>query len=135
MYMASARLSIRIDLASGDRIGSRKIALLEAIGKQGSISGAARSLGITRLGAWLLVKEINQTLRQPAVTAERGGRNGGGAALTSAGARIVALYRSIEAQAQEAAADECHAIQRLARPCRPAPSRSNEQAAGDRRNC
>ena len=114
--MASARLSIRIDVASGDQIGPGKIALLEAIGEQGSISGAARSLGMSYRWAWLLVKEINQTMQEPAVTAEKGGRNGGGAAVTPAGARIVGLYRTIEAQVQEAAADECHAIQRLARP-------------------
>jgi len=54
MYMARARLSIRIDLANGDRIGSGKIALLEAIGEQGSISGAARLLGypIAARGNW-----------------------------------------------------------------------------------
>jgi len=54
--MARARLSIRIDLANGNRIGSGKIALLEAIGEQGSISGAARLLGISYRGAWQLVK-------------------------------------------------------------------------------
>jgi molybdate transport system regulatory protein len=74
--MTSARLSIRIDLASGDQIGPSKIALLEAIRAQGSISGAARSLGISYRGAWLLVKAINQAMREPAVTAETGGRNG-----------------------------------------------------------
>jgi molybdate transport system regulatory protein len=41
------RLSIRIDFASGDRIGPGKIALLEAIRSAGSISGAARSLGMS----------------------------------------------------------------------------------------
>jgi molybdate transport system regulatory protein len=40
--MTDPRLSIRLDLASGDRIGPGKIALLEAIGTTGSISAAAR---------------------------------------------------------------------------------------------
>jgi molybdate transport system regulatory protein len=44
--MAATRLSIRLDLASGDRIGPGKIALLEAIRSTGSISAAARLLGI-----------------------------------------------------------------------------------------
>jgi hypothetical protein len=37
---------IRIDLANGDRIGPGKIALLEAIRTKGSISEAARHLGM-----------------------------------------------------------------------------------------
>jgi hypothetical protein len=41
--------------------------------------------------AWLLVEEINNALREPAVTAETGGRSGGGAALTA----VVSLKRSM----------------------------------------
>jgi len=77
--MAGTHLSIRIDLASGDRIGPGKIALLEAIRSTGSISAAARSLRMSYRRAWLLVEEINHTLREPAVTAETGGSGGGGA--------------------------------------------------------
>ncbi|MGB8628952.1 MAG: winged helix-turn-helix domain-containing protein, partial [Xanthobacteraceae bacterium] len=91
--MASPRLSIRIDLASGGRIGPGKIALLEAIRSTGSISAGARSLGMSYRRAWLLVDEVNRTLREPAVTAETGGRRGGGAVLTPVGERVIALYR------------------------------------------
>src|SRR6516164_2139412 len=94
--MAGTRISIRIDLASGDRIGPGKIALLEAIRSTGSISAAARSLGMSYRRAWLLVEEINAALLEPAVTAETGGRHGGGAVLTAVGARIINLYRAIE---------------------------------------
>ena len=58
--MAGTHLSIRIDLASGDRIGPGKIALLEAIRSTGSISAAARSIGMSYRRAWLLVEEINR---------------------------------------------------------------------------
>ena len=92
--MAATRLSIRIDLASGDRIGPGKIALLEAIRTTGSISGAARALGMSYRRAWLLIEGVNDALREPAVTAEIGGHRGGGAALTSVGERVVDLYRS-----------------------------------------
>src|SRR5229473_7844753 len=114
--MAATRLSIRIDLASGDRIGPGKIALLEAIRSTGSISGAARSLGMSYRRAWLLVEEINDGLREPAVTAETGGRRGGGAALTAVGERVVGLYRTIESQARSAAGGEFRAIRKLVRP-------------------
>ena len=94
--MAGTHISIRIDLASGGRIGPGKIALLEAIQSTGSISAAARSIGMSYRRAWLLVDEINQALREPAVTAETGGVRGGGAAVTAVGERVVGLYRAIE---------------------------------------
>jgi molybdate transport system regulatory protein len=109
------RLSIRIDLPSGDRIGPGKIALLEAIRATGSISAGARSLGMSYRRAWLLVEEINQAFREPAVTAETGGRRGGGATLTPVGERVIDLYRSIETQARDAAGAEFRAISKLVR--------------------
>ena len=113
--MAGNHLSIRIDLKSGDRIGPGKIALLEAIRTTGSISAAARSIGMSYRRAWLLVEEINQTLREPAVRAETGGARGGGAMVTPVGERVVGLYRAIEAQARSAAGGEFRAIGRLIR--------------------
>jgi len=114
--MAATRLSIRIDLASGDRIGPGKIALLEAIRSTGSISAAARSLGMSYRRAWLLVEEVNGALREPAVAAETGGRHGGGAALTAVGERVIDLYRAIEMHARSAAGGEFRAIGKLVRP-------------------
>ena len=114
--MAGTRLSIRIDLENGRRIGPGKIALLEAIRSTGSISAAARALDMSYRRAWLLVEEVNDALREPAVTAETGGRRGGGAAVTPAGERLVGLYRTIESQARTAAGGEFRAIGRLVRP-------------------
>ena len=113
--MAGPRLSIRIGLVSGDRIGPGKIALLEAIRSTGSISAGARALGMSYRRAWLLVEEINHVLRKPAVTTETGGRSGGGAALTPVGERVVGLYRAIETHARRAAGGEFRAIEKLVR--------------------
>ena len=113
--MAGTHLSIRIDLPSGNRIGPGKIALLEAIRSTGSISAAARSIGMSYRRAWLLVEEINQTLREPAVTAETGGARGGGAVVTPVGEKVVGLYRAIESQARAAAGNVFRAIGRLIR--------------------
>jgi molybdate transport system regulatory protein len=113
--MADNHISIRIDLASGGRIGPGKIALLEAIRSTGSISAAARSIGMSYRRAWLLVEEINETLREPAVKAETGGARGGGAVVTRAGERMVDLYHAIENQARTAAGGEFRAISKLIR--------------------
>ena len=117
--MAGTHLSIRIDLSSGDRIGPGKIALLEAIRSTGSISAAARSIGMSYRRAWLLVDEINHSLREPAVTAATGGQHGGGAVVTPVGEKVVNLYRSIETQARAAAGGEFRAIGRLIRHAKP----------------
>jgi molybdate transport system regulatory protein len=114
--MCGIRISVRIDLASGKRIGPGKIALLEAIRSTGSISAAARSLGMSYRRAWLLVEEINHALRGPAVTAETGGRRGGGAIITPVGERVVGLYRAIEAHARAAASAEFRTIAKMVRP-------------------
>ena len=113
--MAGTHLSIRIDLASGNRIGPGKIALLEAIRSTGSISAAARALGMSYRRAWLLVEEINRTLREPAVTAEPGGSGGGGAVVTPVGERVVGLYRTIESHARTATGRDFRAIGKLIR--------------------
>jgi molybdate transport system regulatory protein len=111
----SARLSVRIDLASGGHLGSGKIALLEAIQAQKSISGAARSLGITRNCAVVWVRALNNALCAAVVATESGGRNYGGAVLTPIGTQIVDHYRAMEASAQLAADAELRAIEALAR--------------------
>jgi molybdate transport system regulatory protein len=113
--MAATHLSIRIDLSSGSRIGPGKVALLEAIRSTGSISAAARSIGMSYRRAWLLVEDINATLREPAVTAETGGARGGGAVVTPVGERVVELYRTIELQARAATGSEFRAIGKLIR--------------------
>jgi molybdate transport system regulatory protein len=113
--MARVRLSIRVDLASGLRIGPGKISLLETIRSTGSISAAARSLEMSYRRAWLLVEEINNGLHEPAVTAASGGRHGGGAVVTAVGARVIDLYHSIESQAISAADNEFRALGALGR--------------------
>jgi molybdate transport system regulatory protein len=113
--MADTRLSIRLDLSTGDRIGPGKIALLEAIKAKGSISAAARHLGMSYRRAWLLVEEVNDALRRPAVEAATGGQHGGGAVLTPVGEQVIELYRSIEGQARAAALQQFRAMGKLIR--------------------
>jgi molybdate transport system regulatory protein len=92
--MASNHLSIRLDFANGYRIGPGKIALLEAIRAERSILAASRHFGMSYRHAWLLVREIDKTLRRPVVATTRA--RGGGAELTPLGEQIVEVYRRIE---------------------------------------
>jgi len=52
---------------------------------------------------WLLVDAVNRAFEEPAVVTHPGRRDGG-AELTPFGARLVALYRTVERRAAEASA-------------------------------
>ncbi len=82
------RLSIRLDLASGARIGPGKIAVLEEIARSGSISAAGRALRMSYRRTWELVEDLNRTLGTPVVETAAGGSGGGGAVLTRAKSRL-----------------------------------------------
>lgn len=97
---------MRVTLGETNAIGPGKVALLEAVDEHHSISAAAKALGMSYRRAWLLIDELNRSLKTPAVTTAAGGSNGGGTVLTDVGHRLVALYRGIEAQAQDSCRDE-----------------------------
>jgi molybdate transport system regulatory protein len=83
-------------------VGPGKIALVEAIERTGSLTAAARSMDMSYRRAWLLLDELNRSLKKPAVVAARGGAGGGGSEVTDSGRRLVELYRRIEAVSAEA---------------------------------
>lgn len=97
-------------------IGPGKITLLEAVRDQGSITAAAKSLGMSYRRAWLLLDEINSSLANPATISSHGGARGGTSLLTEVGAQVIALYRRIEAQATAANAQELEALMKLLKP-------------------
>ena len=112
---ASNRLSIRVDLASGARIGPGKVAVLEEIARSGSISAAGRALHISYRRTWELVEDLNATLGAPVVQTAAGGSGGGGASLTELGQSVVTRYRAIEEDCAAAARKHLTALQRAAR--------------------
>jgi molybdate transport system regulatory protein len=94
------RISLRLDLASGGRVGPGKIALLEAIAETGSIVGAARVLGMSYPRAWKLVEDLDAALGTAVAARAPGGQGGGGTELTAAGKTLFNRYRALEAAAQ-----------------------------------
>lgn len=106
----AARVSIRLDLPGGARVGPGKIALLEEIARHGSISAAGRALRMSYRRAWELVEDLNRHFGTPVVAAVTGGSGGGGARLTEAGSGLVAAYRAIEQATTAAAASHLAAM-------------------------
>jgi molybdate transport system regulatory protein len=109
------RLSIRIDFDEEGRLGPGKVALLERIASEGSISAAGRAMNMSYKRAWELVSEINQSFTEPLVTAQTGGRTGGGAVLTPRGEELIRHYRAIERKALSATASHLKALQAISR--------------------
>ena len=107
------RLSIRLDLVSGARIGPGKVAVLEEIARSGSISAAGRALRMSYRRTWELVEDLNRTLGTPVVETAAGGSGGGGAVLTRAGKAIVERYRAIEMDTAHAARKHLLALNRV----------------------
>ena len=95
---------IRVDFDTGASLGPGKVALLEQILACGSLSQAARVLGLSYRRAWLLLDDINHSFGEPAVVTATGGRHGGGAQLTPFGQKLIECYRELEQVAEKQAA-------------------------------
>src|SRR5881392_2021820 len=115
MPSATPAVQFRVRISKGDdiAIGPGKVDLLEAIGETGSITSAAKRLGMSYRRAWLLVDTMNRCFRKPVVEAEAGGKRGGGARLTALGAEVAQRYRRIERRAAQASAADILALKRL----------------------
>ncbi|MFZ5537723.1 MAG: TOBE domain-containing protein [Pseudomonadota bacterium] len=80
----------------GGEVSARRLALLSAVAEAGSISGAARKVGMTYKAAWDAIEAMNNLAGQPLVQSQHGGKHGGGARLTPLGERILATQRRLE---------------------------------------
>lgn len=89
-----------VETAVGAFLGDRRIRLLEAIDKYGSISQAARLVPLSYKAAWEAVDEMNNLAPEPVVLRFAGGRSGGGTELTAFGRRLIAFYRALEQEYQ-----------------------------------
>ncbi|WP_263261208.1 TOBE domain-containing protein [Pseudomonas sp. RIT-PI-S] len=86
----------------------QRIALLQHIAEQGSITRAAKAAGLSYKGAWDAIDELNNLTARPLVERSVGGRGGGGARLSAEGERVLRLYQRLQAlhtQVLEAAED------------------------------
>jgi molybdate transport system regulatory protein len=97
---SSAAISASLSLHKGaaSPVGPERIALLEAIGAHGSISGAAKAVGLSYRGAWDAVQALNNLAATPLVTSRAGGRHGGFAEVTAEGRAVIAAFHAVEAE-------------------------------------
>ena len=110
-YLIRPRIYLSPDLI----VGPGKIALLTAVRDTGSISAAARTLGMSYKRAWYLLDTLNKGFHQPVFAASPGGRGGGGAHLTALGDTLIASYTAIAAACAAAADAQLAALAALTR--------------------
>lgn len=108
MERGPANLKIKLQLYCGGEIamGPGKADLLEAIDREGSISGAGRALGMSYRRAWLLVDAMNRCWDLPLVETAPGGKHGGGARVSELGRSVLAHYRALQAHVATASGGE-----------------------------
>lgn len=92
-------MHVRIAFDTGASLGPGKVAVLEAVAAKGSISAAARSLGMSYRRAWLHIDALNRMFVTPSVETTPG-RRGEGAVVTSFGHDVIAAFRNLQEQAR-----------------------------------
>ncbi len=99
-------IKIKLQVGNNFNIGPGKIALLEAIVTSGSISSAAKNIGMSYRKAWKLIKEINDASYSKIIVTNTGGKGIGGTKISSEGKKFIKAFRNIENRVFEEAAKE-----------------------------
>jgi molybdate transport system regulatory protein len=85
-----------LNLAEIKFLGVDRINLLEKIDELGSITKAAKAVGISYKTAWDTVNLINNLAEKPLVDRLAGGKGGGGTSLTAEGKKVIAQFNTIQ---------------------------------------
>ncbi|MBY0557601.1 MAG: LysR family transcriptional regulator, partial [Burkholderiaceae bacterium] len=80
----------------GQKLGGReRMALLAAIAGHGSITAAAKAVGLSYKGAWDAIEAMNNLAGVPLLERLAGGKGGGGTRLTARGQQLVENFAKI----------------------------------------
>ena len=92
-YKIKSRIWIEVD--GNKLLGEGNVKLLKAIDKTGSLSKAAKSIGMSYKKAWSLVDAVNKRAKKPVTINSIGGKGGGGAKLTPYGKDLIHSFDEI----------------------------------------
>ncbi|WP_158849361.1 winged helix-turn-helix domain-containing protein [Algibacter sp. L1A34] len=76
-------------------LGEGRVQLLKAIETEGSLSKAAKTLGLSYKKAWGLIDSVNKSAKKPVTINSTGGKGGGGAELTDYGKKLISVFDEI----------------------------------------
>ena len=89
-------IKLKVQVGTKSQFGPGKVFLMEAIQETGSISAAAKKIGMSYRKAWKLVNNLNLISKNKMVYTSIGGKGHGGTKLTSTGKAFIELYRRME---------------------------------------
>lgn len=98
MAQANIEAALTFLVQGKSKVGADRIALLQAIGRSGSLTKAAHDLGLSYKGAWDAVKTMNNMLSTPVVITQAGGKHGGESILTEDGRRMIAAFHHLQTE-------------------------------------
>jgi molybdate transport system regulatory protein len=98
----TAAVSLRRGLSP--KVSLERVALIEAVDELGSITAAAKRLGLSYKGAWDVVQALNNLFDAPLIEAAPGGKAGGAARVTARGREVVAAFHRVQGEVEAALA-------------------------------
>lgn len=100
------RVAVRLQIARGKKtvLDERTADLLSALEHTGSVTLAARSIGISYRHAWLLLQEANAAATQALTESAVGGQRGGGTCLTETGRAAIRVFSELQTAVRKSAA-------------------------------
>ena len=86
---------LRLSLDGRDLAGGRRVALLAEIARVGSITQAAKAVGLSYKGAWNAIEDMANLAGEPLLERSVGGKGGGSTRLTPRGEKLVRNFALI----------------------------------------
>ena len=100
------KATLRVFCGEEKLFGPGKLELLQHIQETGSISQAAKKMGLSYKKAWDMVNSLNQLCKTPIVQAQTGGVKGGKTVLTPEGFALMESFRVLQSNFQQFLAEQ-----------------------------
>lgn len=104
------RLRCWITIGGEKFFGPGRVELLERIQSEGSLSKAARQMGMSYKKAWDMVNDLNSRGSEPFVRLKKGGEKGGGAELTEHAQNLIFRFEKLSEKLKEITEEEAEIL-------------------------
>ena len=84
-----------------DMVGGEKLELLKIVGETGSISSAAKIMGLDYKRAWFLLDTLQRCFKNPLFLTNRGGGSSGGTSLTELGTQLIEKFNKTDTEVKK----------------------------------
>ena len=88
-----------------DMVGGGKLELLKIVGETGSISSAAKIMGLDYKRAWFLLDTLQRCFKNPLFLTNRGGGSSGGTSLTELGTQLIEKFNKTDTEVKKVTSD------------------------------